>query len=124
MDAYQQYCMRTASVLKNVQIKNFRLEPNFKLDSVIQDFEASIGLDDLVDIRECPSYIAFVSMIGGFTNFEDNGYQILNKTYKKELKYASGNLMQIQLRQMVDDSVKTLTNFFKGFKTFEQLKKK
>ena len=98
MDAYQQYCMRTASVLKNVQIKNFRIEPNFKLDSVIQDFEANIGLDDLVDIRECPSYIAFVSMIGGFTNFEDNGYQILNKTYKKELKYASGNLMQIQLR--------------------------
>ena len=116
--------MRTASVLKNVQIKNFRLEPNFKLDSVIEDFEQDACLDDLVDIRECPAYIAFVSMIGGYTNYEENGYQFLNKTFKKELKYAAGNLMQIQLRQMVDDSVNTLTNFFKGFKTFEKLQAK
>ena len=101
--------MRTASVLKNVQIKNFRSEKYFNLDSVIEDFEEHVSLEDLVDIRECPAYIAFVSMVGGYTNFEENGYSILNKTFKKELKYAAGNLMQIQLRQMVDDSVQTLT---------------
>ena len=62
-------------------------------------------------------------MVGGFTNYEENGYDILAKAYKRELKYAAGNLMKIQLRQMVDDSVLTLSNFFQGFKTYSKLKK-
>ena len=52
-------------------------------------------MDDLVDIRECDAYIAFVSMVGGFTNYEENGYEILSKEYKRELKYAAGNIMRI-----------------------------
>ena len=63
-------------------------------------------------------------MVGGFTNYEENGYDILSKEYKRELKYAAGNLMRIQLRAMIDDSVITFTNFFRGFKTFSQLKQK
>lgn len=88
-------------------------------DAVIDDYIESATLDDLVDIRESDAYIAFVQMVGGFTNYEENGYDILSKEYKRELKYAAGNLMRIQLRQMVDESVRTFTNFFKGFKTFE-----
>lgn len=76
-----------------------------------------------MDIRESYAYIAFVEMVNGYTKYEENGYDILSKEYKRELKYASGNLMRIQLRQMVDESVNTLTNFFKGFKTFAQLSK-
>ena len=57
-------------------------------------------------------------MVGSYTNYEENGYEILSKEYKRELKYAAGNLMRIQLRQMVDESVRTFTNFFTGFKTF------
>lgn len=34
-------------------------------------------------------------MIGGFINFEENGYEGLAKEYKRELKYASGNLMKL-----------------------------
>ena len=55
-------------------------------------------LADLVDVRESDAYMAFVSMVGGFTNYEENGYGILSKEYKRELKYAAGNLMAIQLR--------------------------
>lgn len=78
-----------------------------KLDATIaekdvEEFDENVALEDLVDIREIPSYIAFVSMVGGYTNYEENGYDILAKTYKKELKYAAGNLMKIQLRQMID----------------------
>lgn len=62
-------------------------------------------------------------MIGGYINFEENGYDILAKEYKRELKYSSGNLMKLQLREMVDKSVETLLNFFKGFITFDKLKK-
>ena len=81
-------------------------------------------MDDLVDIRESDSYVAFVQMMGDCTNYEENGYEILSREYKRELKYAAGNLMRIQLRKLVDESVRTFTNFFKGFKTFEQLKTK
>ena len=62
-------------------------------------------------------------MIGGYINFEENGYEILAKEYKRELKYAAGNLMKLQLRELVDKSVATLSNFFKGFLTYEKLKK-
>ena len=58
-------------------------------------------------------------MIGGFINYEENGYTGLAKEYKRELKYAAGNLMKIQLRKVVDDSVTTLSNFITGFKTYE-----
>lgn len=62
-------------------------------------------------------------MIGGYINFEENGYEILAKEYKRELKYAGGNIMKIHLRQLVDKSVETMLNFFKGFLTMEQIKK-
>ena len=110
--------MRTACTHQNVLHRFFRVEPCFRHDAVIDDYIEQTKLDDLVDIRECDAYIAFVSMVGGFTNYEENGYDILSKEYKRELKYAAGNLMRIQLRSMIDDSVQTFTNFFRGFKTF------
>ena len=113
--------MRTAATLQNVPLKLFRVEPCNKLDAVIEDYLDDTALEDLVDIRECDAYIAFVSMVGSFTNYEENGYEVLSKEYKRELKYAAGNLMRLQLRELVDDSITTLANFFAGFKTFEQL---
>jgi len=124
MDSYQEYCLRTACAHQNVQHRFFRVEPSHRHDAVIDDYLEGTTLRDLVDIRENQAYNAFVSMVGGFTNLEENGYDILSKEYKRELKYAAGNLMKIQLRQMVDDSVKTFTNFFRGFPTFAQLKKR
>ena len=38
------------------------------------------------------------------------------------MKFAAGNLMQYQLREIIDRSVRTLRNFFKGFLTLDQLK--
>jgi hypothetical protein len=36
-------------------------------------------------------------MIGGISSLEDDGYRILSKEYKREIKYSSGNLMQLHL---------------------------
>ena len=91
MDVYQQYCLRTAAAHQNVPKKLFSVEDGLKLSATVNDFLEDTTLDKLVDIRECPAYIAFVSMIGGFTDYEENGYEILSKTYKRELKYAAGN---------------------------------
>ena len=124
MDVYQEYCLRTACAHQNVLHRFFRVESCQRHDAVIDDYLENTAMEDLVDIRECDAYIAFVSMVGSFTNYEENGYEILSKEYKKELKYAAGNIMRIQLRQMVDESVNTLVNFLKGFKTFSKLKQK
>lgn len=50
-----------------------------------------------------------------------NGYEFLDKQYKRELKYGAGNLLKSQLREIVDDSVLEFVNFFKSFPTFKQL---
>ncbi len=59
----------------------------------------------------------FVDAIGGVTNFNDNGYTILATQYKRELKYTVGNLMQFHLREVVNRSVETYLNYFKGIPT-------
>ncbi len=61
-------------------------------------------------------------MIGGYINFDENGYDILAKEYRRELKYSAGNLMHQNLREMVDNSVQKLRNFFAGFMTFEKIR--
>lgn len=58
----------------------------------------AMSISNLRDIRQNPSYKDFVRFIGGIplSNFiENNGYDILAKDYKREIKYSAGNLMQI-----------------------------
>jgi hypothetical protein len=33
--------------------------------------------------------------MNGYINFDENGYENLSKEFKRELKYAGGNIMQI-----------------------------
>lgn len=81
------------------------------LDNLYNDLD----LDDLIDIRENSAYIAFVQLIGGYINYDEDGYEILAKEYKRELKYSGGNLMALQLREVVDKSVKEIEQFFESF---------
>lgn len=65
------------------------------MKAVIDNLLDSTEVKDLVDIRESPAYMSFVSIIGTYINFDENGYEGLAKEYKRELKYAAGNLMRI-----------------------------
>lgn len=58
-------------------------------------------------------------MLGGKTNLQVNGYENLDKKYKRELKHGAGNLLKIQLREIVDRSVAEFVNFFSAFPTFK-----
>lgn len=100
----------------------FRTEDEQRLGAVIHDLMDSTELKDLYDVRQSPAYISFVQIIGSFINLEENGYEGLAKEYKRELKYAAGNLMSLHLREMVQNSVETFCNFFDGFKTYEELR--
>lgn len=73
----------------------FLTEEGFEVNAIPENYDNDVEVEDLVDVRENSAYIAFVSMIGGYINFEENGYEILAKEYKRELKYAAGNLMKI-----------------------------
>lgn len=87
--------------------------------SVVEDLQNDLDFDELVDIRENSAYVAFVQLIGGYINYDEDGYEILAKEYKRELKYAGGNLMQLQLREIVDKSVKDMADFFDSFPSFD-----
>ena len=92
--------------------------------SIIENLQNDLDFEQLVDIRENSAYVAFVQLIGGYINFEEDGYEILAKEYKRELKYSGGNLMALQLREIVDKSIVEITKFFEGFcsfKTFQKL---
>jgi hypothetical protein len=114
--------MRTAAVHQNVHLHYFTTEDGFEINAIPDNYEDEVEIEDLVDVRENSAYIAFVSMIGGYINFEENGYDILAKEYKRELKYAAGNLMKHHLRSILDRSITTLDNFFKGFLTLDKIK--
>ena len=70
-------------------------EDGYDYESILEDYYDDIDLPDLIDIRENSAYIAFVAMIGGYINYDEDGYEILAKEYKKELKYSAGNLMHL-----------------------------
>ena len=75
-------------------------------DSQMDQLEESRDLQDLIDIRDSSAYKAFVKMIGGLqTNMNENGYEILAKEYKKEIKYSAGNLMELHLKDFIDRSL-------------------
>ena len=101
----------------------FANEDGFNLSSIPESYLDHYEMEDLVDIRENSAYIAFVSMIGGYINFEENGYDILAKEYKRELKYAAGNIMKLHMRAYIDRSVETLVNFFIGFPSIKAFMK-
>jgi hypothetical protein len=48
-----------------------------------------------------------------------NGYERLEKKYKRELKFAGGNFMHRQMREIVDRSVSKFVDYFKGFPTYK-----
>ena len=76
-----------------------------------------------LDIRDSPAYHAYVALIsGGDVNYNKNGYKALAKPYRQEIKFVAGNLMEVQLREIITKSVQTLGNFIKGFLTLEELK--
>jgi hypothetical protein len=64
-----------------------------------------------------------VKTIGGHFSLEDNGYAILAKEYKREIKYSAGNLMQLYLSEVLNRSIETLFNFYKGIPSLSTLRK-
>jgi CO dehydrogenase/acetyl-CoA synthase beta subunit len=94
-----------------------------QFDGMLVHLLNDIDMDELVDVRENSAYVAFVQLIGGYINYEEDGYDILAKEYKRELKYSGGNIMELQLREVVDRSVHEFTSFFTSIPKFEQFEK-
>ena len=108
------YLRETQKVCKREQNRE-----GFEFSSMLEELYNDAQLDELVDIRENSAYIAFVQLIGGYINYEEDGYEILSKEYKRELKYAGGNLLEIQLREIINRSIDEFIKFFESFPSFE-----
>ena len=99
------------------------VQEGLEFDAMLTHLFNDIEMDELVDIRENSAYVAFVQLIGGYINYEEDGYEILAKEYKRELKYSGGNLMALQLREIIDRSVEEFTKFFTNIPDFEDFNK-
>jgi hypothetical protein len=96
------------------------IKEGLEFDGMLTHLLNEIDIDELVDVRENSAYVAFVQLIGGYINYEEDGYDILAKEYKRELKYSGGNIMALQLREVIDRSVEDFTNFFTSIPKFER----
>ena len=117
--------MRAAAVHQNVHLHYYLDEEGLESTDApaLADVCEDACLRDLADIRDSSAYRAFMKLIGGQVDLNEDGYKSLAKDYRQELKFIGGNLMEIQLREVVDRSVRTLRNFFKGFLTLDQLER-
>ena len=125
MSKLQQYYMRSASVHRNVPLRIFENEKGMESTEILDQSKLyhNITEKELFDIRDSPAYHAYVALIsGGDVNYNKNGYKALAKPYRQEIKFVAGNLMEVQLREIITKSVQTLGNFIKGFLTLEELK--
>lgn len=76
----------------------------------------------MLDIRTTIAYQKFIKAIGGApTDMDVNGYDILAKEYKREIKYTFGNLMQLQMRDFIDRSLQSLLDFFESIPNLSEL---
>lgn len=107
------------SIQKAQKTDKVAINEGLEFDSMLTHLYNDIEMDELVDIRENSAYVAYVQLIGGYVNYEEDGYDILAKEYKRELKYSGGNLMKIQLRELIDRSVKEAVDFFTSIPEFE-----
>ena len=85
------------------------------------DLHEATPIEDLIDVRESVAYQSFAKRFSVPVDLQTNGYDSLFKEYKRELKFGAGNLMNLQMREIVDRSVQTMVDYFSSFKTFEQL---
>jgi len=124
MTPLQAYYMRSAAVIQNVHLNYFLNEDGLECTDILgaEDLQERVSVRDLADIRENLAYRSFVNMVGGSIDLKENGYKALDKAFRREIKQSAAILMENQLRGVIDRTLNTLRNFFKGFLTLEQLK--
>lgn len=92
-----QYNLFTSHVHQNVHVSDLFYDKDFSLDALPLSADAlneNLCLEDLLDIRQTPAYLRFVKSLGQNVNLSANGYEHLDKQYKRELKFSAGNLIQ------------------------------
>ena len=84
---------------------------------------SDVEFKDLIDIRDSSAY-RFHAMYNGETIcFDDNGYKLLNKEVRKNLRTSVGILLGLQLRQKVEESLKKMEDMFLNIKRIGDFEK-
>ena len=101
--------LKTESLLDGQAVEEYGPE------ALIEDKIDVVEKEELLDIRESQAYINYVRFLKGTINYNDDGYKSLTKEYRTELKYSAGNLMCIQMRAVVEQSIDLIYKFFRRF---------
>ena len=82
-----------------------------------------VEFKDLIDIRDSSAY-RFHAMYNGETIcFDDNGYKLLNKEVRKNLRISVGILLGLQLRSKVEESLKQMEDMILNIKRITDFEK-
>jgi len=85
--------------------------------AIIDDTIDIVEKVELEDIRESTAYQNYVKFLHGTINFDDDGYKSLTKEYRTELKYCAGNLVCIQMRKVIEQTLELILKYFQKFET-------
>jgi len=92
------------------------------IDMEAKEFLNIVEKEELEDIRESAAYKNYVKFLHGTINFDDDNYKSLTKEYRTELKYSAGNLMHLQMRAIIEQTLELVNKYFKRFETAEIIK--
>ena len=80
----------------------------------------AIGFNDLLDIRDCPSYEYYALYNKEPVLMAENGYKLLSPEVRTRLRASVGTLLALQLRQKVDSSLKIFEDMIMTLPLFSQ----
>lgn len=107
--------------VKTESLVDEELAPEYAYSSIIdmnaKEFLNIVQKEELEDIRESAAYQNYVRFLHGTVNFDDDGYKLLTKEYRTELKYSAGNLMHLQMRAAIEQTLQLVTKYFKRFES-------
>lgn len=101
-----------------------RLGPEYAASATIDEVWSSLVLEkeELEDIRSSEAYQSYARRLKGNVDYEEDGYKLLSKEFRSELKYGAGNLMRLQMREIIERALELVKKYFKPFDTARVVK--
>ena len=99
-----------------------KLDVNCDFDEGFDFFSDITEIDQLLDIREGPAYRIYSILSDIKVNLADNGYKLLEKDQKKNLRMSVALLVSLLLRRMVEKTVSEVENFFLSIPLYASIK--
>ena len=105
--------------IKNRSIIEQKLALEYTVESILDKDWSSLILkeEELEDIRNTDAYQKYIKLFEANIDYKEDSYKSLSKEFRSELKYAAGNLMRLQMREVIERTLELTSKYFKPFDT-------